>query len=81
MTFRVAVKTIDDIEWVYNGLVFETELEADGYRIDLVSRWTAVCDAKVEPSTLTANAKWDGRLSFTDHPDIHIEGEDEGYGI
>lgn len=82
MTYRIGVKTTKDRNWVHNDLVFNTKEEADAYRIDLFSRWTALVDAKVFDWAAPANARWvDGQLQILDDPDIHITPEDEGYGI
>lgn len=82
MTYRVGVKTARDPDWVFNGLVFATEQEADSYRVDLFGMWSALVDATVLETTAPANVRWvDGKLEFIDHPDIHITLEDEGHDI
>lgn len=80
MTYKVAVKTTDDIDWVFNGLVFAKERDADDYRMELFSKWTALVDAKVFRSYEYPNVRWqDGRLIFIENEDIKIDikGEDD----
>ncbi len=44
MPWGVAAQGAGETEWTRNGLVFETEEEADEYAKDLYARWTG-CDA------------------------------------
>ncbi len=42
-------------EWVSNSLVFDTPEEAEGYAIDLFSRWTSVTKYRVAPTDKEPN--------------------------
>jgi hypothetical protein len=64
VNFRVGVITMDDPDWVFNKLRFATEEEANGYRIALFTKWTALVDAKVFETTEPVNVQWDGKLIF-----------------
>jgi hypothetical protein len=81
MTFRIGVRTKLDPDFVFNQLVFADEHEADGYRVDLFSRWTALVDARVFETEAAANVRWiNGKLLLIDTKTA-AEPEDEGHGI
>lgn len=82
MSYRVGVRTSQDTNFVFNQLIFATETEANDYRIDLFSRWTALVDAKIFESLEPVNVQWkEGSLIFLDDPDIPLKPEDEGHDL
>lgn len=54
-SFKVGVKTANDINWAYNGLRFVSREAADQYGFDLAMRWTAVREYEVHESAEEAN--------------------------
>jgi len=49
-SYKVAVKTAGDVNWVSNGLRFPTKEKALEYGQDLFMRWTAVQEWEVQES-------------------------------
>ena len=48
--YKVEVQADSSGAWAGNGLLFETELEAKSYAIDLAGRWTSVREWRVIPA-------------------------------
>lgn len=62
ISYKCEVKTAGDSDWVSNSLRFATREEAEAYGNDLFSRWTAVEQKQVVPSSDPINYRWvDGR--------------------
>jgi hypothetical protein len=49
-SYKVGVKTGNDMNWASNGLRFKTAEEAEAYGLDLAMRWTAVREYEVQES-------------------------------
>lgn len=49
-SYKVGVKTGNDVNWASNSLRFKTKEEAESYGLDLAMRWTAVRDWEVQES-------------------------------
>ncbi len=49
--YKAEVETGKTDEWNTNGLLFETEAEADAYARDLAFRWTLVTDWRIREAT------------------------------
>jgi len=58
MSWKAGVKTGDDTEFAFNALRFETREEAQDYVRDLMWRWLAVREAKVEESDEPVNYRF-----------------------
>ncbi len=58
MSYKVEVLADDSGKWVGNSLRFDTEKEAEGYAVNLMSRWTAVRETRVVQSTDEVNFSW-----------------------
>ena len=54
------VDVLVDGEWTANGMRFATVQEASRYAADISSRWTAVRDIAVRPTTDAVNETWPG---------------------
>ena len=79
MSYKIGVRTLGDPDFVFNELYFASEQEANLYRIDLFSRWTALIDTKIVESLEPVNVQWEnGVLKFIGHEDIPLKPEDEG---
>lgn len=50
MSFKVVVKSAGDKDWVSNTIRFALKIEAEAYEFDLMMRWLAVQETKVEES-------------------------------
>jgi hypothetical protein len=80
MNYKVGIKTLQDAGWVFNGLVFETEKEANDYRIELFTRWTSLIDSRIFETDEPANVRLENyHIVYIDSPDIkiRIKGEDQ----
>lgn len=64
MSYRVAIKTRDDVEWVHNGIRFVTQDEADDYRIDIRWRWRAITEWEVQEAQEPATHEWVTRVGI-----------------
>jgi hypothetical protein len=58
MSFKPAIKTRQDKDWVKNGMAFETLYEAMTSARNLEALWTAVIDIAVIESNEPVNYKW-----------------------
>jgi hypothetical protein len=80
MSYKVGIKTIKDAGWVFNGLIFVTEKEADEYRIELFSKWISLIDSRIFETNEPANVRLENyHIVYIDSPDIkiRIKGEDK----
>lgn len=62
MSFAPMVRTTDNGPFAGNGLRFETREEAQAWLDDLVMRWFAVTDTRVDESTDPVNYRLVGRV-------------------
>jgi hypothetical protein len=58
MSFKPAIKTRQDHDWVTNGMVFATPFEALTSARNLEARWSAVIDISVIESDKPVNYRW-----------------------
>lgn len=58
MSWKAEVIADSSGQWVGNALRFATREEAEVYVIDLMMRWTAVRETRVEPSADPVNSGW-----------------------
>lgn len=58
MSFKPAIKTRNDEDFVPNGMAFATPGEAMSYARNLEAHWTAVTDITVLESDEPVNHKW-----------------------
>ena len=65
-SYKVAVKTSTDKEWVSNGLRFKTKEQALTYAKDLFARWTAVKEYEVQPSEDAITEREPSQKGFED---------------
>lgn len=64
MSFKVEVKTANDLDWVGNGLLFPTEEQAQAYASNLEWRWTAIRETRVSLVLAAANYTYDASLPY-----------------
>jgi hypothetical protein len=59
MSYKPMVQTANDPKFYANALRFATEQEAESYALDLLCRWTATTDYRVDESDDPVTHKWD----------------------
>lgn len=76
--YKVGIKTSRDPDWLFNGLVFASDQDADAYRVELFSRWTSLVESKIFETEEPANVKLDNnKLVFLENLDIKIPIKEE----
>lgn len=71
MSYKVHVLADDSGKYATNGLVFESEDDAKCWASDLMMRWTAVRDWKIEPSEEPPNRRFEGGNLVILNPPAH----------
>lgn len=61
MSFKVLCWTKNDVNGASNALRFETREEAEGYAVDLFSRWMALDRWEVAECDDPLNYRWNAR--------------------